>query len=312
MRIPASCCGLVGLKPTRERISEGPVVGDNLSGLTAELIVSRSVRDSALVLDAVHGPAPGDPYAAPTPERPYRDELEAEPRGLRIGFTSTPALEVETDPACVAAVDDAVALLESLGHHIEPGSPTDVASQADGGIDIADTFLTRWAAGQAMVLDTLGQLLGRPVGREDVEPLTWALAEIGRERSAGRYLGDVALHQGLTRAIAGWFASGYDLLLTPTMAERPAPIGTWDDDGPEPLAAFERAFPAGAFTAVFNVTGQPAISLPLYWSEDGLPVGVQLVAAFGREDLLVAVAAQLERARPWVDRVPPLFAGAAA
>lgn len=313
IRIPASCCGLVGLKPTRQRISEGPVVGDNLSGMTAELVVSRSVRDAALVLDAVHGSAPGDPYVAPPPARPYREELTSDPRGLRIGFTTTPALEgVETDPECVAAVATTASMLEDLGHSVEPGSPIDLAASAEGGVDVGDTFLTRWAAGQAMVLDSLAMLLGRPVGPDDVEPLTWALAEIGRERSAGQYLRDVALHHGLTRAIAGWFAGGYDLLLTPTMAERPAPIGTWDDDGPDPMAAFERAFPAGAFTALFNVTGQPAISLPLHWSGDGLPIGIQLVAPYGREDLLIAVAAQLERAHPWSERVPPVFASAGA
>jgi len=310
IRIPASCCGLVGLKPTRQRISEGPLAGDNLSGLTAELIVSRSVRDTAAVLDAVHGAAPGDPYVAPPPARPYRDELDADPKGLRIGFTTTPALEVAGDPECVAAVENATKLLESLGHVVEPGSPTDAAAAAGGGLDIGDTFLTRWAAGQTMVLDTIGTALGRALTADDVEPLTWALAQIGRERSAGRYLGDVAVHQGLSRMIAMWFEGGYDLLLTPTMAERPSPLGTWDDSGEDPMEAFERAFPAGAFTAIFNVTGQPAISLPLHWSEDGLPVGVQLVAPFGREDVLIAVAAQLERAQPWAGRTPPVFAGA--
>ena len=309
IRIPASCCGLVGLKPTRQRISEGPLTGDNLSGLTAELVVARSVRDVAAVLDAVHGPAPGDPYVAPAPVRPYRDELTAEPRGLRIGFTSKPALDVETDPACVAAVDRTAQLLEELGHRVEPGSPTDAAGAGgDGALDIGDTFLTRWAAGQAMLLDTLGLALGRAIREDEVEPLTWTLAEIGRARSAGRYLQDVAVHHGLSRLIAGWYEGGFDLLLTPTMAERPAPLGSWDDGGDDPMEAFRRSYPAGAFTAIFNVTGQPAISLPLHWSDDGLPVGTQLVAPFGREDLLIAVAAQLERAAPWADRLPPVFA----
>jgi amidase len=312
IRIPASCCGLVGLKPTRQRISEGPLAGDNLSGLTAELVVARSVRDVAAVLDAVHGPAPGDPYVAPPPMRPYRDEIGAEPAGLRIGFTTTPALEdVATDPACVAAVEGAGRLLEELGHHVEAGSPTDAAAGADGGLDIGDTFLTRWAAGQTMILDTLGLALGREIREDEVEPLTWTLAQIGRERSAGRYLQDVAVHQAMSRLIAGWYEGGYDLLMTPTMAERPAPLGSWDDSGDNPMAAFRRSYPAGAFTAIFNVTGQPAISLPLHWSDDGLPVGVQLVAPFGREDLLIAVAAQLERAAPWAERRPPLFAGGA-
>jgi amidase len=308
IRIPASCCGLVGLKPTRQRISEGPMVGDNLSGMTAELIVSRSVRDTAAVLDAVHGPAPGDPYVAPPPARPYQDELESDAGTLRIGFTTTPTLPIETDPACVAAVEETARLLEELGHEVEPGSPTDAAAEAGGALDIGDTFLTRWAAGQTMLLDTLGLALGRPIGEDDVEPLTWTLAGIGRTRSAGRYLGDVALHHAIARMIAGWFEARHDLLLTPTMAERPAPLGSWDDGGERPMDAFHRAYPAGAFTAIFNVTGQPAISLPMSWSDDGLPVGVQLVAPFGREDLLIRVAAQLERARPWADRTPAVFA----
>jgi len=301
IRIPASCCGLVGLKPTRQRISEGPVIGDNMSGLTTELVVSRSVRDSARMLDAVHGAAPGDPYVAPAPSRPYVEELTANPAGLRIGFTTEPAVDIAVDPACVEVTERTAKLLESLGHNVSPGSPTDAteAIGADGGIDIQDTFLTRWAAGQASVLSTLGIVLGRQITADDVEPLTWALAEIGRDRSAGRYLADVAVHQGLSRMIAFWFEGGFDLLLTPTMAEPPSPLGSWDDSGERPMDAFDRALPSGAFTAIFNVTGQPAISLPMGRTDDGLPVGVQLVAPLGREDLLIAVAAQLEEAQPW-------------
>ncbi len=177
-----------------------------------------------------------------------------------------------------------------------------------GAIDIEDTFLTRWAAGQASILDTLSMALGREIGQGDVEPLTWALAEIGRERSAGRYLMDVGIHAGLTRMIAGWYESGFDLLLTPTTARPAQPLGTWDDSGADPMDAFHNATPEGAFTAIFNVTGQPAISLPL-GDADGIPVGAQLVAAYGREDLLIQVAAQIERAEPWADRFAPTFAG---
>jgi amidase len=175
-------------------------------------------------------------------------------------------------------------------------------------LDLEDSFLTRWAAGQEATLDQLGVMLGREVTADDVEPLTWALAEEGRARSSGRYLRDHGLHQVVGRAIAGWFESGFDLLLTPTMAEPPVALGTYDDSGPDPMDAFRRAVPAGAFTALFNATGQPAISLPLHWTEDGLPVGVQLVAPFGREDLLIRAAAGLEEASPWADRTPPVFA----
>ncbi|MDQ3572474.1 MAG: amidase [Actinomycetota bacterium] len=301
IRIPASCCGLVGLKPTRQRISEGPLIGDNMSGLTTELVVSRSVRDSARMLDAVHGTAPGDPYVAPAPFRPYVEELTANPTGLRIGFATAPPVDIAVDPVCAEVTEHTARVLESLGHNVSPGSPTDAteAIGADGGIDIQDTFLTRWAAGQASVLSTLGIVLGREIKADDVEPLTWTLAQIGRDRSAGHYLADVAVHQGLSRMIAFWFEGGFDLLLTPTMAERPSPIGSWDDSGERPMDAFDRALPAGAFTAIFNVTGQPAISLPMGRTDEGLPVGVQLVAPFGREDLLIAVAAQLEEAQPW-------------
>ena len=307
IRIPASACGLVGLKPTRQRISEGPLIGDNLSGLTAELVVSRSVRDTAAILEAVHGPAPGDPYVAPPPTRPYTDELAADPSGLRIGVLEQPAVpELSAHPDCIAAVREAAEALRELGHSVDADVPLD-SSLAER-LDLADTFLTRWAAGQTAALDQVSMLLGRELGPDDVEPLTWALAEIGRERSSGRYLRDVGVHHMVTRAIAAWYESGSDLLLTPTMAEPPVPLGTHDDSGPDPLDAYRRALPQGAFTAIFNATGQPAISLPLYWNDEGLPIGVQLVAPSGREDLLIQVAAQLEQARPWVDRAPPVFA----
>lgn len=311
IRIPASNNGLVGLKATRQRITEGPLVGDNLSGLTCELVVSRSVRDTARILDAVHGSVPGDPYVAPEPLRPYTDELDDESTGLRIGVMKAPAVPSEVDADCVAAVDVAAKLLESLGHHVLDSSPLDMMG-GDGegaGVDIQESFLTRWAAGQAAILDQIGMIAGRPVQEGDVEPLTWTLAEIGRSRDSGRYLRDVGLHQGISRMIAGWYEAGHDLLLTPTMAEVAPKLGSFDDSGPDPMEAFHRAFPSGAFTALFNVTGQPAISLPLHWTEEGVPVGAQLVAPFGREDLLIRAAAQLERAQPWADRRPGVFAG---
>ena len=307
IRIPASACGLVGLKPTRQRTSAGPLAGDHMSGLSEELVVSRSVRDTAAVLDAVHGPAPGDPYVAPPPQRPYLDEASTEPGPLRVGLATRPLLDVTPDPAVVEAARDAGQLLESLGHAVEEGGPGGME-----GMDVVDTFLTRWMAGQAITLDQLGAIVGREVRPEDVEPLTWALAEEGRRRSAGQYLGAVAQHQGAARAIAGWFESGFDLLLTPTMGEPPTPLGTFDDSGPEPLRTIQRGVQTAAFTAIFNATGQPAISLPLHWNDTGLPIGVQLIAPCGREDVLIRVAAQLERARPWADRLPPAFAGAAA
>jgi len=314
IRIPASNCGLVGLKPTRQRISEGPLVGDNQSGLTCELVVSRSVRDTARILDAVEGAAPGDPYVAPPPLRPYVEELTDESAGLRIGTMTRPAVESEVDPDCIAAVERAAKLLADLGHEVDGSSPLDLLPEGDeaAGMQIQDSFLTRWGAGQAAIVSQLEMIVGRELTAADVEPLTWTLTEIGRERSSGRYLADVAVHQGISRLIAGWYEAGHDLLLTPTMAEVAPKLGSFDDSGPDPMEAFHRAFPSGAFTALFNVTGQPAISLPLHWTDEGVPVGAQLVAPFGREDLLLRVAAQLERAAPWADRIAPVFAGAAA
>jgi amidase len=303
IRIPAANCGLVGLKPSRQRISEGPLVGDFMSGLTAELCVSRSVRDTAALLEAVHGPAPGDPYVAPPPSRPYTEEVGADPGRLRIALWTETVIEQDADPEVVAAARGAAKTLEGCGHEIDE---PDLSVLGD--IPIIEPFLVRWAAGQAQALDQLGMVGGQPIGPGDVEPLTWALAEIGRARSAGEYLTAVGQHQAMSRIFAGVHESGFDLLLTPTMGEPPPPLGTFDDSGPEPMAAFERAFLDGCFTAAFNATGQPAISLPLHWSEQGLPVGVQLVAPLGREDLLLRVAAQLEQAAPWTDRTAPTFA----
>jgi len=303
IRIPAANCGLVGLKPSRQRTSEGPLAGDFMSGLTAELCVSRSVRDTAALLEAVHGPAPGDPYVAPPPLRPYTEEVGADPGKLRIALWTETVIEQDADPEVVAGARAGAKVLEGLGHQVEEPDLSMLQS-----IDMVEPFLVRWAAGQAQALEQLGIVGGQPIEQDDVEPLTWALAEIGRDRSAGEYLAAVGQHQVMSRMFAGVHESGFDLLLTPTMGEPPPLLGSFDDSGPDPMAAFERAFIAGCFTAAFNATGQPAISLPLHWSPDGLPVGVQLVAPLGREDVLLRVAAQLEQTVPWADRVPPTFA----
>jgi amidase len=307
IRIPASHCGLVGLKPTRQRISEGPLIGDNISGLTAELVLAHSVRDVARVLDAVHGPAPGDPYVAPPPARPYLEELDADPGSLRIALVASSAAKIEVDPAVVEAAREAAKLAESLGHSISERGLAE-ASFGEGG-ELIESFMVRWEAGQAATLSTLERVIGRAIEADQVEPLTWALAEAGQRHGAGEYLNAVAQHQLVSRVIGGWLETEFDLLLTPAVGEPPPPLGSYDDSGPDPMAAIRRAWPTAAFSGIFNATGQPAISLPLHWTEDGLPVGVQLVAALGREDLLIRVAAQFERARPWADRTPPTFAG---
>jgi amidase len=308
IRIPASCCGLVGLKPTRGRVSMAPI-GDFASGLVAELVVSRSVRDTAAVLEWASAVVPpGEPYFAPARERPYPEEVGADPGRLRIGvLTRAPGGHVETHPDCVAAVEAAGRELEALGHSVEPSFPPGLDDE-----QFIPNFLIRWTAGVRAALDFWSLRTGRPIGADDVEPLTWALAEQGGAHSAATYLGAVGYAQFANRAIAEWW-EGFDLLLTPTLSLPPAELG-WMGSGAEdddPMAPIERAVPYAVFTAGFNATGQPAISLPLHWSDSGLPVGVQLVAGMGREDVLIRVASQLEQARPWAERRPPLFAAAA-
>jgi amidase len=304
IRIPASCCGLVGLKPSRARTSLGPLVGDTMSGLTVEHVVSRSVRDVALALDATHGPAPGDPYVAPPPLRPYMEELGADAGSLRITVLTDPigASHIQVDPTVVSATREAATMLESLGHQVDEDVPA-----PDQGFDLIETFLTRWYAGQTEILGQFGILLGREIGPDDVEPLTWAMAEEGRRRHSGQYLSAVSQHNAIGRMLGIWFDAGHDLLLTPTMGELPPPLGSFATDPEDPLRTIHRGEVTAAFAALINATGNPAISLPLQWSDDGLPIGVQLIAPLGREDVLLRVASQLEQAHPWSDRFPGVF-----
>jgi amidase len=312
IRIPASHNGLVGLKPTRQRTTQGPLIGDALSGLTEELVVARSVRDVAAILEAVHGGVPGDPYFAPPPQRPYTEEVGEDPGRLRIGVTTDAFVEQEVDPRVQASARRAAELLGELGHSVDEESPQLPQAEPGSPTDLIESFMTRWQAGQAASLDQFSVILGRRLGPDDVEPLTWALAEEGRSKGAGEYLNAVGVHQGLGRLFSAWFEQGHDLLLTPTTGEPAPPLGTFDDSGPDPMAAIERARKTAIFNALFNATGHPAISVPLYETDEGLPTGVQLVAPQGREDVLLRVAAQLEQALPWADRRPPLWAGDAA
>lgn len=303
IRIPASCCGLVGLKPSRARTTQGPLVGDTMSGLVEELVVARSVRDVAGVLDAVHGMGPGDPYTAPQPQGPYCEELDAEAGSLRIGITTKPYIDLEADPEVQLAAREVGKILEALGHEVDERVPEAPAASA-GLPDPAQTFMARWYVGQTLTFQQLEMITGRSIGADDVEPLTWEMAQRGKAVSGPEYLGAVSLHQAMGRMLGDWFATGHDLMLTPTLAETPPEIGQFPTGGPDPFEAMRRAESMGAFTALINATGNPAISLPLHVSESGLPVGVQLIAPYGREDLLIRVAAQLERAHPWHERRP--------
>jgi amidase len=305
IRIPASACGLFGLKPTRGRVSLGPDAGEAWAGLVARHVVTRSVRDSAAALDAIAGAVPGDPYAAaPLPGR-FLDEVTTEPGRLRIGILAeaSPGGLAPVEPACTEAAHDVAQLLERCGHVIEPTYPDTLDDLA-----LLVHFTTVVAASTAYDLRTLGTMAGRDLGPDDVEPFTWAQAELGRTVSAAAYLDAVESLRAWARRAARWWDpddGGFDLLLTPTMARSPAPLGEIRGDDAE--GALLAAIPYVAFTAPFNVTGQPAMSVPLHWA-DGLPIGVQLVAATGREDLLFRVAAQLEQVRPWIDRRPPVHA----
>ena len=295
-------CGLVGLKPSRGRVSLAPEFGDFMSGLVTELVVARSVRDAAAVLEWVADPPPGEPYYAPDRARSYNEEVGADPGRLRIGLmTRPPGGQFESDPDCVAAAEGTARLLESLGHHVDASYPG--ALDDEGYIE---KFLVRWSSNTDYCLRYWERKTGQSIGPDDVEPLTWALAETGRSHSAAAYLEAMEYAQAVARDGANWWEQ-YDLLLTPTMALPPAEIGAiGNGDEDNPLMPIVRSTPYAIFTAGFNSSGQPAISLPMHWSEDGLPIGIQLVAAYGREDVLLRVAAQLEQAQPWADRRPPL------
>jgi amidase len=301
IRIPASCCGLFGLKPTRARNPLGPDVGDVMSGLIAEHAVTISVRDSAALLDATSGPDLGDPYWAPPPARPFREEVGADPGRLRIAFTTATLTEGTVHPDCVAAVQDAAALCRTLGHVVEEAAP------GVSGDMVSQSFITLWSAGFAWVVESMAFVTGRTPTADQFEPLTWAIFEMGRQHTAAGYLAALQRLQLVSRQIAHFFTS-YDLWLTPTLAEPPLPLGAFDSTPDNPLAGLFRAATFVPFTPLCNITGQPAMSVPLFWNAEGLPIGTHFVGRFGDEATLFRLAAQLEAVRPWGGRRPPLAA----
>ena len=304
IRIPASECGLVGLKPSRARISFGPDLGEPIGGLAHEGVVTRSVRDTAALLDVLAGYEPGDPHTAPPPRRPFAEEVGADPGRLRIGILARlPGETGPTHPDCRAAAEGAARLLKSLGHAVEPSHPAALDE-----LEVGQHFSMMYATHIARMVDVLGEVCGTPFGPGDLDPLNQALADLGRVATAQQYLATVDWLFGYTRRMAAWWASGFDLLLTPTLPQPPPPLGSFTPSREDPVMVGMRAAQFAGFTSPFNMTGQPAISLPLHWSDEGLPIGVQLAAAYGREDLLLRVAAQLEQARPWAGRRPPIHA----
>jgi amidase len=301
IRIPASCCALFGLKPTRGRNPLGPEIAQGWGGLVVEHAVTRSVRDSAGLLDATSGPGLGDPYwAAPNP-RPFSEEVQTDPGRLRIAFTTAAPTGVEVHPDCVEAVAEAAALCTHLGHDVQEASP-----ELDGKL-FSRSYFTVFIVGIASEIDFLASRTGRAPTSDQFEPMTWALYQKGKEHSGVSYVTALETLHRIARGVAGFFRQ-YDLLLTPTLAEPPVPLGTFDSPPEDPMAGMKRVARFMAFTQLCNVTGQPAMSVPLHWNADGLPVGVHFMARFGEESTLLRLAAQLEAERPWMVRRPPVFA----
>jgi amidase len=304
IRTPAGHCGIFGLKPSRGRVSLGPDIGEGWNGFLVRHALTRSVRDSAAVLDVLAGPMPGDPYTAPAPPCPFLDEVGRDPGRLRIGVRTTAPSDLATvDPECVAAVEHAARLLESLGHAIEP-----VAIPALDAGPLVASFVSVMVGGVMFEMNRLAEIAGRALTEDDVEPLTWLQYQMGLATTADQYVEAMYNAHRFTRDVVAWWQDGYDLLVTPTTAE-PAPfLGDLVSTPEDPMRPMTRAVPFAAFTVPFNVTGQPAMSVPLHWTADGIPVGVQLVADQYREDVLLRVAAQLEHAQPWAARRPPIAA----
>jgi amidase len=301
IRNPSSACGLVGLKPTRARVSKGPAVAEAWAGATIDGVLARSVRDAAGVLDVISSWQPGEPYYPPPLRRPLSEEVGASPGPLRIGVLDRPGSAAYLDdPECRAAVASTSRLLESLGHHVDPSAPKAMFDE-----EFPVYFGAIIAADTAAMMRDFEALLGRPIGDDEIEPRNAHFRQLGASMSAPDYLRTRDWIGTWARRMASWWAD-HDLLLTPTLGAPPPPLGWFTAEGPR--AEGRRVVSFIPYTSQFNMTGQPAVSLPLHWSPGGLPVGVQLVAGYGREDLLVRVASQLEQAAPWHDRHPPVHA----
>ena len=320
IRIPASCCGLFGLKPTRGRTPVGPIVGELWQGAAIEHCITRSVRDSAAMLDAISGPDVGAPYWAPEPERPFLEEASRPPGRLRIAFTSSPFLGHSVHPDCTAALADAVELLQSLGHEVTEAEPPVDREEFNR------AFLTVVCGEVRSDILEAEAKIGRTPRSSDVEYTTWALNLLGASLSAGTFVKAERYLRSTSRRI-GEFFEGFDILVTPTLATPPFRTGELQ---PKPherallkvlgtlragtilrvMGALEQTadniFDAIPYTPLFNVTGQPAMSVPLYWNADNLPIGVHFVGRYADEATLFRLAGQLELARPWRDRRPPV------
>ena len=301
IRNPASQTGLVGLKPSRGRVSLGPEWGESWAGMIHEFVITKSVRDTASLLDVLAGPMPGDPFVMLRQLRPFCMEAEAWPDPLRIGLL-THAHNLTVHPECVEAARATARKLEELGHTVVEAHPS---ALTDGSID--SIVVPVIGAAQALAVEQFEAAIGRKVGPEDFDADNWAIVEMGRSVTATQYVAAVEAMHRYARRIGAWWED-FDLLLTPTLPEPSPPLGELVSRPGKPLEGFLRSAQLTAFLVPFNVTGQPAVSLPMHWSPAGLPIGVQLVAGMGREDLLIRASVQLEEAVPWEGRRPSLIA----
>jgi len=298
IRVPSSCCGLVGLKPTRGRNPMGPHIGDAGNGLLCDHVVTRSVRDSAAILDISSGPAMGDPYWPRTPERPFAEEVGREPKRLRIGLGTAPPNGAAAHPDCIAAVEATARLCEELGHDIVEASP-----QIDGSLYKA--FGNVWAGFLCWAIKDWAIRSGREPEEKYFEPATWRTYLHGQRQSSGDYLLAVQTLQQVGRDVAQFYVD-YDVWLTPTLAQLPMPLGYFDYTRETRKQHIARLGEYTCFTLIANATGQPGISLPLHWNDQNLPIGIQLLGRYGDEATLIQLAGQLERACPWSHRRPAL------
>jgi amidase len=297
IRIPAACCGVVGLKPSRGRVSRGPDLGESF--LSCDGVLTRTVAETAQTLDVLAGYEVGDATWAPRPVEPYAHAVRRDPGRMRIGMTAANPLEVEVDPECLRGMNEAAALLESLGHSVEE------AEIAMPGRDGLELFIEVFGPAVALGI-TYGELLaGRPPEDDEIEPLSREIHQRAAQTSSIRYLAAVAQVQALARGMVAFFAS-YDVLLTPALAERPLRIGDCTGYGEDPWADLARSGRFTPYTAMFNITGQPAISVPVGFGDDGLPTAAQLVGKPLGEDTLLQLAAQIETARPWAQSYPAI------
>jgi amidase len=298
IRIPAACCGLVGLKPARGRISLGPDAGHGF--LVTDGVLTRTVADTAAALDVLAGYEPGDATWAAPPRAPYTQLMTAEPAGLRIGLVLNPPLDgAQLDADNQAAARDAATLLESLGHHVEE------YEAPWSGRGLLSDFTRAFGPATAMATFIGGQIAGREPTEDDVEPLTWEIWKHARDQDTITLLAAEGKLERIARGLVAELQR-FDIVVTPGLGRRPVLTGEIHGRGPDPWDHYRRSGAFTPYTAIVNVMGLPAIMLPLYHGDDGLPTAVQLIGPPEREDLLLALAAQLERSLPWAERIPEL------